>query len=66
MNPYSPEELTLIATGVDALLAPGTTFFLILMGPDKCGAICTAPPEYAEQIRAVLRELSQREPQFNN
>jgi hypothetical protein len=66
MNPYSLEELNLFADAVHKVVPEGAVFFLVVVEPDKCGAVCTAPPELADQLKVALGELSRRETQFNN
>jgi hypothetical protein len=66
MNPYSLEELNLFADAIHKVLPQGAVFFLVVAEHDKCGAVCTCDPAKANELRAILAELSQREPQFNN
>jgi len=65
---FSPEEMILYAQHLEQVLGPDTHFVLILSNPKekKAGAICTMPPELAGDLKKILAELSQREPQFNN
>jgi len=68
MGTFSPEEMILYAKHLEEVLDPGTQFVLILSNHQqhKAGAICTMPPELAGDLKKILAELSQREPQFNN
>lgn len=66
MIPYSMEELTLFADGIDKLMPRGTHYFLVISDGVKCGAIGTFPAEAAEQIKAAMAELSKREVNYNN